>query len=102
MDKITNEEVWKKVEEERSLINTIRTRQKKWMGHVLREETCLLKELLEGKLIGKKQRGRPKTMMLEWMFDTKSKYKYGNLKKKTQDREEWSRWSMEPVPREST
>ena len=27
MDKITNEEVWKKVEEERSLINTIRTRQ---------------------------------------------------------------------------
>jgi len=32
----TNEEVSKKVEEKRTLMDTIRTRQKNWIGHILR------------------------------------------------------------------
>ena len=102
IEKITNEEVLKRVEEERSLVNAIRTRQKKWIGHVLRGETCLLREILEGKLKGKKQRGRPRTMILDWMCNTKTKNKYESLKRRAQDREEWRRWSMEPVPGQST
>ena len=42
-DHITNEEVLNKVNEKRSLINTITRRQKKWIGHVLRGNN-LIKE----------------------------------------------------------
>ena len=100
--KITNEEVWERIEEKKSLINTIRTRQKKWIGHVLRGESNLLREVLEGKMKGKAQKGRPRTSMLEWMFDTTEKNKYSALKIKAQDREAWRRWSMEPVLGQST
>ena len=50
-EKITNEEVWKRIEERKSLISTIRARQTKEMdiGYVLKEKSCLLRELLEKK-----------------------------------------------------
>ena len=40
--------------EERSLIRTIKTRQKKWIRHTLRGES-LLKTVIEGKMLGKDQ-----------------------------------------------
>ncbi len=57
LDHITNEEVLNKVNEKRSLINTLTRRQKNWIGHVLRGNN-LLKELIEGRLYGKKRRGK--------------------------------------------
>lgn len=63
------------------LINTIRTRQKKWIGCILREETCLLEKQQRGRWQGK-HRGQPKTMTLEWMFDPTSKNKHETQKKK--------------------
>jgi len=36
-DKITNEDVLKKVDEERSLLNKIWQRKHRWIGHVLRQ-----------------------------------------------------------------
>ena len=54
-DHLTNEEVLNKVGEKRSLINTITRRQKNWIEHVLRGNN-LLKELIEGRLYGKKRR----------------------------------------------
>ena len=60
-DHITNEEVLNKVNEKRSLINTITRRQKNWIGHVLRDRgNNLIKELNEGRLYGKKRRGKPR------------------------------------------
>ena len=56
-DHITNEEVLNKVGEKRSLINTITRRQKNWIGYVLRGNN-LIKELIEGRLYGKKRRGK--------------------------------------------
>lgn len=54
--KVTNEDVWKRKEERKSRVNTLFTRQKKWIGHVQREETCLLREALEEKMGGKPQK----------------------------------------------
>jgi len=40
---------------------------KKWIGHTLRGES-LLKTVIEGKMLGKRSRGRPRQMMLDWMM----------------------------------
>ena len=46
-DKIKNEQVLEIVKEKRTLIDVIRSRKKKWIGHVLRGNG-LLKEIIEG------------------------------------------------------
>jgi len=50
----TNEKVLKKVEEKRSLMD-IRTRQKNWIGHILRGNS-LQREIMEGRMEGKRGR----------------------------------------------
>src|SRR6218665_1255705 len=82
----TNEEILETIGEERSLIRTIKTRQKKWIGHTLRGET-LLKTVIEGKMLGKRSRGRLRQMMLDWM----PVEGYRKLKEQAQQREEWRR-----------
>ena len=62
-DKIRNDEVFARVMEERCLIRTIRQRQKNWIGHVLRGEV-LLRDVLEGKVKGKKRSGKPRKGMI--------------------------------------
>ena len=51
------------VQEERSLMSTIRNRQKNWLGHVLRGNS-LIKIALEGRMIGKKTVSRQRVMLL--------------------------------------
>jgi len=63
MDKITNEEILNKVGEKRQLISVTRIRQKNWVGHVLRG-AGLLREVMEGRMEGKRARGRPRKGML--------------------------------------
>ena len=48
-DKITNEEVLRRVGVERDLMNMLRNRKKRWIGHVLRGDG-LLKEAMEGRM----------------------------------------------------
>ena len=56
-DMQTNEEVLQLVQENRSLMDVIWRRKKNWIGHILRGES-LLKEVIEGRMIGKIPRGR--------------------------------------------
>ena len=63
-DHISNKEVLKRVKERRSLIETIVRRKKNWIGHVLRG--CgMLKEIIEGRLEGKRSKGRKRIGMLD-------------------------------------
>src|SRR6218665_1316282 len=63
---ISNEEVLK-LEEERSMLTTIRTRQRNWMGHIIRGDS-LQREIIEGRMEGKRGRGRPRQKLLDWMM----------------------------------
>ena len=89
----TNEEVLEKIGEERTLIRTIRVRQRKWIGHTLRGDS-LLRTVIEGKMMGRRTRGRPRQMMLDWMMTDGS---YRQLKEEAQQREEWRRRTFEPA-----
>ena len=74
----TNEEVLKMVEEKRSLMDIIRTRQKNWIGHITRGDS-LQREIMEGRMERKREKGRPRQKLMDWMMDDG----YRKLKKGT-------------------
>ena len=53
VERRTNEEILQLVGKRRSLMGTIRGRQKKWIGHILRSDT-LLRDIIEGRMEGKR------------------------------------------------
>ena len=49
--------------------------------------------LLEGRLLGKKGRGRPKAMLLSWLLEISDEdMEYSQLKELAQERTRWCRW----------
>ena len=84
-DHKTNEEVLGMVGEKRTLITTIKRRQKNWIGHILRGDG-LLKDIIEGKFEGQRPRGRKRKSMLD---DLKGGRRYQELKKVAMNRELW-------------
>jgi len=64
MDKVTNEEVLKKVNESKNMLNVTRQRKSKWIDHVLRHDE-FLQEIFEGRMKGKPRRGRKRTQLLD-------------------------------------
>ena len=78
------------VEEDRSLLTTIRTRQRNWMGHIMREDS-LQRDIIEGRMDGK--RGKPRQKLLDWMMSEE----YSKLKEEAKHRETWSHWRSGPV-----
>jgi len=64
MDKVTNEDVLKKVNESKNMLNVIRQRKCKWIGHVLRHDG-FLQEIFEGRMKGRSTRGRKRIQLLD-------------------------------------
>ena len=91
MDKITNEEVWKRAGQ-RTAEEEIGKRRWRWIGHTLRKENnCIPKKALDWNPQGKRTRGRPR---LTWRRiregDVKRSGKsWKEIKKIAQDRKEW-------------
>jgi len=81
-------------DEHRSLMNTIRRRQKNWLGHVLRSES-LLRTVLEGRMEGTRTHGRQSDMMIDWMKS--NDVEYACIKKRAEDREDWRHWRPGPA-----
>ena len=72
------------VQEERSLMEVIWRRKKNWTGHILRGE-LLLREVIEGLMVGKRPRGRERLGMLNEFLKELS---YAELKRKADNRKE--------------
>jgi hypothetical protein len=53
-DHVRNEEVLRRVKEERNILRTIKRRKTNWIGHTLRRN-CFLEHVIEGKWKGKKE-----------------------------------------------
>ena len=86
-EKISNEEVLRRIGEERQLMSLIRTSKRKWIGHSVRGEG-LLKEVLEGENGMERPRGRPRKGMLDELIESS----YRGMKWRAEDREEWKIW----------
>ncbi|NSM56700.1 hypothetical protein HET73_04605, partial [Wolbachia endosymbiont of Atemnus politus] len=69
LEKTSNEEVLKRVEEERKLLKCIMQRKTRFAGHVLRGSSGHLAQMiLQGKVVGGRRPGGP---MREWFDDIK-------------------------------
>jgi hypothetical protein len=88
-DRVRNEEVLHRVNEERNSLHTIKRRKANWIGHILRRN-CLLKHVIEGKLEGRIEmagrRGRRRKQLLDGL---KEKRRYWKLKEEALDRTVW-------------
>ena len=63
-DKVCNEEVLRRVGEERAIISDINRRQTLWLYYTLRHGD-IVALVIEGRIIGKRSPGRPRAGMLE-------------------------------------
>jgi hypothetical protein len=64
-DRITNDEVFRRVEEERLLLQMSNNRQcHSWIGHIIRHSEFVV-NVLEGAVSGKKAMGRPRLQCLK-------------------------------------
>ena len=93
-DKMTNVDVLKLVNETQQLVPEIRRRKRRWIGHILRHES-LLQTVLEGRMEGKRPRGRKRIMMLD---DIKDGRNYEKMKRRAEDREDWRKDVMRDLP----
>ena len=87
MEHKSNDAVLKRMKTEKQLINTIKQRKCSYFGHLIRRDG-LQRLLLEGRINGKRGRGRPRTM---WMDNIKewTKLNYNKSIRMAQDREKW-------------
>jgi hypothetical protein len=86
-EKKTNAEVLKDIGQKRNFITTILKRKKNWIGHVLRHEG-LMRDVMEGKMEGKRSRGRVRFGMIDEIKEGG----YASMKKRAQDRVSWRSW----------
>ena len=91
--RMTNEVVLRRIGEKRTLFETIYGRQRKWLGHDMRHQGLLM-DVIEGRLIGKKGRGRKKkTLFCHWRRKENSRTEtYGEIKRNAEVRDEWREW----------
>ncbi|PNF26850.1 hypothetical protein B7P43_G16837 [Cryptotermes secundus] len=86
---VGNEEVLFRVSEERNILHEIRKRKANWIGQILRGN-CLLKEVIEGKIEGRREvtrrRERRRKKMLDDLGDRRG---YCHLTEKALDRIKW-------------
>ena len=92
-DKTKNEEVLAAIGEERSLVESVVKRTNNWIWHIVRG-MGLLKLALEGRMEGKRQRGRPRLGMI----DDLKEGSYESMKRRAEDREVWRVLAAKDLP----
>ena len=86
-EKITNEEVLRRMGTDREIVRQFKTRKLQYLGHPIRHNSSKL-QLIEGKIEGRRSRGRPRNTWATDITTTKG-MKYYQLKRSAEDRRRW-------------
>jgi hypothetical protein len=84
-DRVNNEAILHRVNEERHILHTIRRRKANGIGHILRR-ICLLSHIIVGGFIGTRRRRRRRKQLLD---DLKEARRHWMLKEEAQDGALW-------------
>ena len=86
----TNEELRTKYKSQ-DIVTVIKIQRLEWLGHVSRmNETRSVKKILEGKLEGRRDRGRPRPRWINSVEDDLRKLNVKRWRMKALNREEWT------------
>lgn len=88
VERKTNEQVLREVNEGRTLLRDIRRRKAKMIGHIVRHSEFLV-NIFEGKVLGKKTRGRPRNNYFKKLEEEMYLENYYDTKRKAEDRATW-------------
>jgi hypothetical protein len=73
------------------IVTAIKIQRLEWLGHVIRmNETRSVKKIFEGKLEGRRGRGRPRLRWIDDVEDDLRKLSVKRWRTKALDREEWA------------
>ena len=88
IDRVSNEEVLRRVEEKRSLLKILKRRRDNLIGHIMRHDG-LMKTTVEGLEDGKRSKARPRMCYIGQIIKDVRKKKYVNMKRLADRRAEW-------------
>ncbi|KAJ4439118.1 hypothetical protein ANN_15075 [Periplaneta americana] len=83
-ERVRNEAVLERVDEERMILKLIKNRKRNWLGHWLRRN-CLLNDALEGMVNGRRVLGRRRYQIID---DIKMYGSYEETKRKAENRKD--------------
>ena len=86
-EKITNEEVLRRMGTGRDIVRQFKTRKLQYLGHLMRLNTSQI-QLIEGKIEGRRSRGRPRNTWTAEITTTNG-MKYYQLKRSAEDMRRW-------------
>ena len=86
-EKITNEEVLRRIGTGREIVRQFNTRKLQYLGHLMRHNTSQI-QLIKGKIEGRRSRGRPRNTWTTDITTTKG-MRYYQLKRAAEDRIRW-------------
>ena len=87
-DRITNDEVFQRMKEERLLLKIIQNRRHSWIGHTVRHNEFVA-NVLEGAIAGKKAVGRPRLRYLKQVDRNTGADSYTVMKKMLCNNSRW-------------
>jgi hypothetical protein len=88
MDRKSNEEVLKEINEKRTILRVVGMRKVKLIGHLMRHNGFVT-NIMEGRVLGKESRGRPRLSYIKNLMKEPSCNSYAEMKRLEQDRHLW-------------
>ena len=88
MDRKSNKEVLKEINEKRTILRVVGMRKVKLIGHLLRHNGFVT-NIMEGRVLGKESRGRPRLSYIKNLMKELFCNSYAEMKRLAQDRHLW-------------